>query len=130
MGAHSLVATVSRLQLAKVLHTLANGAIDVQIFDEQTMAFSGAEMRLQRPRTRIEAEQRLLALTSLRPHWVGQRVRLLDHPLVPARFCFNAEHYAKHVERCGGLQAVFDAGAKTLPTLARGGNYARWMGPP
>ena len=52
-GAHAQVATVSALKLAKVLHTYGHGAIDVQIFDEQAMAFSGAEMRLQRPRTLI-----------------------------------------------------------------------------
>ena len=34
-GAHSLVATVSRLQLAKVLNTYNNGAVGVQVFDEQ-----------------------------------------------------------------------------------------------
>ena len=68
----------------------------------------------------LQASQRLLALTSLRPHWVGQRVRLLDHPLVPARFCFNAEHYDKYVAFHGGLQAVFAAGGAQLPEAARG----------
>ena len=114
-GAHAQVATVSALTLAKVQHIYANGAIDVQVFDEQNMSFSGVDMRLPRPRTLLEAEQRLLRLTSLRPHWVGQHVRLLDHPIVPSRFCFNAEHYDRHIERTGGLQAVFDAGSGWRP---------------
>ena len=126
-GAHALVAVVSRLQLARVQRTFKNGAVGVQLFDNEAFTFSGAEIRLPPPRTKLEAEQRLLALdTSLRPFWVGQRVRLLNHPLVPAHFCFNAEHYDKHVGRCGGLQAVFDAGGVTLPRAARGYGYAGW----
>ena len=54
--------------------------IGVQIFDDQALTFNGAEIRLPPPRTQLEAHQRLLTLTSLRPHWVGQRVRLLDQP--------------------------------------------------
>ena len=126
-GAHSLVAAVSRLQLAKVLHTYNNGAVGVQVFDEQALAFTGAELRLPPPRTVLEASQRLLKLTSLRPNWVGQRVRLLDHPLVPSHFAFNAEHYNKHVALRGGLQAVFDAGREQLPEAACGWRYAGWF---
>ena len=73
-GAHALVAVVSQLQLATVLRTYPNGAIRLQLFDTQAFTFTGPEVRLPPPRTLLEAEQRLLPLTSLRPHWVGRSV--------------------------------------------------------
>jgi len=45
-GAHAVVAVVSRLTLAKVQHIYANGAVGVQIFDDQALTFYGAEIRL------------------------------------------------------------------------------------
>ena len=52
------MAVVSRLLLAKVLHTYTNGAVGVQLFDKEAFSFSSAEMRLPPPRTVLEAEQR------------------------------------------------------------------------
>jgi len=119
-GAHALVASVSGLALAKVQQVYGNGAVGVQLFDECTLTFGGSETRLPPPRSVLHAHQRLLALTSLRPHWVGQRVRLLNHHLMPYHYTFNAEHYDRYVERCGGLQAAFDAGWASVPLAARG----------
>ena len=120
-GAHEIVAAVAGLSLAKpkVPHIYGNGAISLKLFDQSSMTFS-SKRRLPPPRTVLEAEQRLFALTSIRPHWVGQRVRLLNHGLVPLRYSFNALHYGKYVERCGGLQTAFDAGRKNIPEAAYG----------
>ena len=45
---------------------------------------------------------------------------------MPARFTFNAQHFDKYVERCGGLQAAFDAGREKQPAAARGWGSIGW----
>ena len=105
-GAHALVAVVSRLLLAKVLHTYTNGAVGVQLFDKEAFSFSSAEMRLPPPRTVLEAEQRA---TTYIDHVMMMTTMLLRQSLslmmisVATRYIFSRFIFSRYIVTSGVL---------------------------